>query len=101
MESSIESGKKPWEKDEKRIKTKRLILRPIEAGDVEAVYHYAGDLGIDMMMFLPHETLADTQQFVEYAVSELEKELPEDRKKNAGRSRQGKIVCIRTICDGK
>ena len=79
MESSIESGKKLWEKDEKRIKTKRLILRPIEAGDVEAVFHYAGDPGIDMMMFLPHETLADTQQFVEYAVSEWEKELPEDR----------------------
>ncbi len=35
------------------IKTTRLIIRPIEQGDSDAIHVYAGSPDIDMMMFLP------------------------------------------------
>ncbi|MBR5666570.1 MAG: hypothetical protein IKW95_02660 [Lachnospiraceae bacterium] len=35
------------------ITTERLVIRPIEPGDCEAVHRYAGDPSIDMMLFLP------------------------------------------------
>ena len=60
------------------ITTERLVIRPIERGDCEAIHRYAGDLSIDMMMFLPNETIEDTKKFVEFAVSEWAKEDPED-----------------------
>ena len=67
-------------KDMKRlITTERLEIRPIESGDCEAVHRYAGDPSIDMMMFLPNETIEETKKFVEFAVSEWAKEDPEDR----------------------
>ena len=61
------------------IATERFILRPPGYGDVEDINSYAGDPAIDMMIYLPHETMEDTRKFVEYAVSEWEKEEPEDR----------------------
>lgn len=61
------------------IKTERLILRPVEPQDVEAIHCYAGDPDIDMMMFLPNETIEQTREFVEFAVSEWTKDDPQDR----------------------
>jgi RimJ/RimL family protein N-acetyltransferase len=60
------------------ITTERLVIRPIENGDCDAVHRYAGDPSIDMMMFLPNETIEETKKFVEFAVSEWAKEDPED-----------------------
>ena len=60
------------------ITTERLKIRPVENADCEAVHRYAGDASIDMMMFLPNETIEETKKFVEFAVSEWEKEEPED-----------------------
>ena len=52
------------------ITTERSVIRPIENGDCEAIHEYAGDPSIDMMMFLPNETIEETSKFVEFAVSE-------------------------------
>ena len=60
------------------IKTERLVIRPVEEGDCEAIHKYAGDPSIDMMIYLPKETFEDTKEFVDYAVSEWKKEDPED-----------------------
>ena len=59
------------------ITTERLVIRPVEKDDCEAIYRYAGDSSIDMMMFLP-KTYEETKKFVDFAVSEWEKEEPED-----------------------
>ena len=63
----------------KVITTERLTIRPIETGDINAIHAYAGDPSINMMMFLPNETLADTKAFVDYSVSQWNMENPEDR----------------------
>ena len=62
-----------------QIKTKRLVISHIEQGDSEAIHVYAGSPDIDMMMFLPKETMKDTEKFVDFAVSEWEKDDPDDR----------------------
>ena len=59
------------------LTTERLVIRPVEKDDCEAIYRYAGDPSIDMMMFLP-KTYEETKKFVDFAVSEWEKEEPED-----------------------
>ncbi|MCR5329317.1 MAG: GNAT family N-acetyltransferase [Saccharofermentans sp.] len=59
------------------ITTERLVIRPVEVDDLDAIYRYAGDPSIDMMMFLP-KTYEETKEFVEFAVSEWAKEQPED-----------------------
>ena len=46
------------------IKTKRLTVRPIQAGDEKEVHEYAGDPTITMMYFLPNETFEETAAFV-------------------------------------
>ena len=61
------------------ITTERLVIRPVEMGDCEAIHKYAGDPSIDMMIYLPNETFEDTKEFVKEAVSEWEKDDPEDR----------------------
>ena len=60
------------------ITTERLVIRPMEPGDCEAVHGYAGDPSIDMMLYLPNENMEETKKFVEFAVSEWTKEEPED-----------------------
>ena len=60
------------------ITTERLVIRPIEPGDCEAVHRYAGDPSIDMMLFLP-KTEEETREFVAYAVAEWKKSEPEVR----------------------
>ncbi len=62
-----------------QITTKRLLIRPIRQGDARDIHEYAGDKGITMMIFLPNETMEETIGFVEHAVSEWEKDNPEDR----------------------
>ena len=52
------------------IKTKRLTLRPIQFGDEAEIHQYAGDKGITMMYYLPHETVDETADFVKMCVTE-------------------------------
>ena len=54
----------------KRIYTKRLILKPIDASDVAAIHEYASDRDITMMLYLPNETIDVTRGFVDYVVTE-------------------------------
>lgn len=61
------------------IKTERLILRPIQIDDIEDIHSYASDPSIDMMLFLPNETLDDTKGFVEYAIAQWNMDIPVDR----------------------
>lgn len=62
----------------RRIETERLVLRPVAPYDVQDIHAYAGDPGINMMMFLPHESIEVTEKFVEYALSEWDLEEPDD-----------------------
>lgn len=55
-----------------RIETERLVLRPVAPSDVQDIYAYAGDRSINMMMFLPYESVEETEKFVEWAVSNWE-----------------------------
>ena len=64
---------------EDRIETDRLTLRSIQMNDIEDIHSYASDPNIDMMMFLPKETISDTKEFVEYAVAQWNMDMPEDR----------------------
>lgn len=61
------------------IETNRLILRTVQIDDAESIHSYAGDLSIDMMMFLLNETIDDTKKFVEYAVTQWKTNSPEGR----------------------
>ena len=60
------------------ITTERLEIRPVEINDCEAIYKYAGDPSIDMMMFLPR-SFEETKEFCKFAAAEWVKEEPEDR----------------------
>lgn len=60
------------------ITTDKLILRPIQAEDAAEVYRYSGDPGIDMMMFLPHGSLAEAVQFAARSAAEWQTSTPED-----------------------
>ena len=61
------------------IKTERLVIRPIERGDSTRIHVYAGSKDLTMMMFLPNDTMEDTEKFVDFALSEWAKDDPEDR----------------------
>ena len=52
------------------IKTKRLILRPVQAGDEAEIHEYAGDKDITMMFWLPNDTYEETCEFVKRNVAE-------------------------------
>lgn len=56
----------------------RIILRPVEVNDAEAIHRYAGDKSINMMLFLPNDTIEETYSFVEKAVMEWKKDKPQD-----------------------
>lgn len=60
------------------ICTRRLMLRPVRMDDTEAVHAYAGDKSINMMLFLPNDTIEETYVFVKKSVLEWEKEKPLD-----------------------
>ena len=54
------------------IKTQRLTLRPVQAGDETQIHEYAGDRDITMMFFLPNETFEETAEFVRRNAAEWE-----------------------------
>ncbi len=62
--------------DENTIKTERLVLRPVQKTDLEAVHEYAGDKEITMMMFLPNETKEETENFICNSIADWKNERP-------------------------
>ena len=46
------------------LKTKRLILRPVQLGDEKEIHEYAGDKEITMMFWLPNDSFEETAEFV-------------------------------------
>ncbi|MGM9626389.1 MAG: GNAT family N-acetyltransferase [Eubacteriales bacterium] len=57
----------------------RILVRPVLQSDIEAIHEYAGDKSISMMLYLPNDTIEETAAFVNDAVSEWEKDIPNDR----------------------
>ena len=51
------------------INTERLTLRPVLTGDTDEIHRYAGDKSIDMMLFLPNDTVEQTAEFVRMVLS--------------------------------
>ena len=45
------------------IRTKRLVLRPVQAGDEYEIHEYAGDKDITMMFYLPNESFEETRDY--------------------------------------
>lgn len=64
---------------ENTIKTERLVIRPIVSNDIDEIHEYMSDKSINMMMFLPRETIKETKEFVNFAVDEWKKKEPGDR----------------------
>lgn len=64
---------------ENTIVTERLIIRPVAVSDTEEIHKYAGDKEIDMMLFLPNDTVEQTVEFVRNSVREWERENPSIR----------------------
>ena len=52
------------------LKTERLTLRPVRAGDEAEIHEYAGDQSITMMYYLPNETFEETVDFVKRSAAE-------------------------------
>lgn len=46
------------------IKTNRLLIRPVQVGDEQAVHEYAGDKDLTMMLFLPNDSFEETAALV-------------------------------------
>ena len=61
------------------LASNRLLVRPVLQRDIEAIHEYAGDKSISMMLYLPNDTIEETAAFVNDAVSEWEKDIPDDR----------------------
>ena len=60
------------------LETERLRLRPLCMNDLQSLFEYSGDKDtIRYMLFLPHESLAEAEEFLQAAVSEWEKENPD------------------------
>ena len=61
------------------IKTERLKLRPLRLQDLNDVHTYASDLeNTRYMLFLPNDTLEETEAFLRSAQQEWQREQPED-----------------------
>jgi Acetyltransferases, including N-acetylases of ribosomal proteins len=59
------------------IRTERLILRPLALSDLETAHIYAGDVNdTKYMVYLPNETMQETERFLQRVVSEWEKDIP-------------------------
>ena len=65
--------------EENTIVTERLVIRPIDVSDADEIHKYAGNKEIDMMLFLPNDTIEQTVEFVRNAVREWSKEKPSVR----------------------
>ena len=54
-----------------QIKTKRLLLRPVEISDLEATHAYASDIeNTQFMMHLPYASIDETRQAIENSVAQ-------------------------------
>ena len=61
-----------------KLKTERLILRPLQMEDLQAVYEYAGDKeDIKYMVYLPKESIDETRNFLKEVCEQWEKEQPD------------------------
>ena len=60
------------------LKTERLTLRPVRAGDEAGIHAYAGDPDLTMMYWLPNETFAETAAFVAQCEAEWASADPSD-----------------------
>jgi RimJ/RimL family protein N-acetyltransferase len=61
----------------KELHTKRLVLRPLGAGDQDSTHQYASDVEhTRYMIFLPNKTPEDTRQFLARVEAEREKPAP-------------------------
>ena len=59
------------------LRTKRLVLRPLTAEDLQTVHAYASDLeNTKWMQHLPNETIEETLAFLKSAEAEWQKEAP-------------------------
>lgn len=59
------------------IKTKRLVLRPLNIEDLDTVHAYASDIGnTKYMIHLPNDTIEETSQFLIRVTNEWQKEEP-------------------------
>ena len=59
------------------INTERLTLRPLELRDLMSTHAYASDTeSTRYMVFLPNESVGETEQFIREATEELAKETP-------------------------
>ena len=59
------------------LQTERLSLRPLCRKDLKALYEYSGDKeNIRYMLFMPHETLEEAEEFLEAAEAEWAKDQP-------------------------
>lgn len=59
------------------IETERLLLRPLSINDIKTVHEYASDIeNTRFMMYLPNETVEETQNFLLGVTKEWEKERP-------------------------
>lgn len=60
-----------------RIKTKRLLLRPLNIADLNTVHEYASDYeNTRYMMYFPKETTEETADFLSCVTDEWEKSEP-------------------------
>lgn len=60
-----------------RIKTERLLLRPLGTEDLEAFYGYASDVeNTSYMIYFPHHSRKQTKEFLEAVGAEWKKEAP-------------------------
>ena len=61
------------------IITERLVVRPVAVSDTKEIHEYAGDKEIDMMLFLPNDTIEQTREFVENAIDQWAMKSPSVR----------------------
>ena len=60
-----------------KLQTERLVLRPLEMSDLQAVHEYASDEeNTRYMIFLPNRTINETIDFLSYATNEWKKDEP-------------------------
>ncbi len=58
-------------------KTERLTLRPLELSDLDTAHEYASDMkNTKYMVYLPNNTVKETEQFLQRVVAEWEKDNP-------------------------
>lgn len=61
-----------------KLRTQRLLLRPLDVCDLETTHAYAGDKeSTKYMIALPNETLEETEEFLKQASAEWRKNEPQ------------------------